>query len=269
MKCCVNQITFGERGFADVVAACAGAGFTAIELWLPHIERFLESGHRASEARRLLGDHGLEAAGACYVDGLFGPAGEAKRQAFDRAKGRFELCQELGAPVITCVGSGPTEPTPEDYRHAVERTREVGELAESFGLTVGIEFIAGVHFLGTLATTARLVEEADRPNVGVLLDTFHFFAGSSKVSDFDDLGRRGIVFVHLNDAPDVPRETLTDSQRVLPGDGCFPLTEILELIEQSGYDGHYSVELFNAALWAEEPAAVARKAFLACQCLAT
>jgi sugar phosphate isomerase/epimerase len=268
VKFCINQVTFGERGFPEVVAACAAGGFDALELWLPYVERFLAEGHSEAEARRLLQDHGVAAAGACYVDRLFDSTGDGKREAFDRAKSRFELCQALGAPTIALVGDGPARLTRADYGHAVERAREAGELADSFGLTVAIEFVAGFPFLGTLSTTARLVEEVDRPNVGILFDTFHFYAGRSKSEDFECVGRRGIAFVHLNDAPDVPRETLTDAQRVLPGEGCFPLLEMLDRIEQSGYEGCYSVELFNADLWAQDPVEVARKARAACDCLA-
>lgn len=268
MRFAINQVTLGEREFRDVVEACSQAGFAAMELWLPHLEAYFAGGHSASDARAVLGDNGVVAAGACFVAGLLGSNAESKREAFDAAKARFELCQELGAEAIACVGDGPQAPAPDDYGHAAERAREIGDLAESFGLTVGLEFVAGFPFLGTLATTARLVAEADHPHVGVLLDTFHFWAGRSKMADFEGLGDAPITFVHLNDVADVPRETLTDAQRVLPGDGVLPLAEVVSRIEATGYDGYYSLELFNRALWELPPAEAARQAYAACQRLA-
>ena len=268
MRFCMNQVTFGERDFRAVVEACASAGFEAIEVWLPYIEREAAAGWSVEEARTLLDDHGVRAAAACYVDGLFGRAGDGKREAFDAAKARFELAQALGADLIACVGNGPADPTPDDYEHAADRAREMGDLAASFGLGVAVEFVAGLPFLGTLATAARLVERADHADVGLLFDCFHFYAGRSKLADFRLLGRHGIALVHLTDARDVPRETLRDGDRVLPGDGCFPLADLLARVERSGFDGYYSVELFNAELFAQEPAAVATKARGACDALA-
>lgn len=268
MRFCINQVTLGQdRDLEEAVKACSQAGFTAMELWLPSIEKYLADGHSVSDARAVLSDNGVVAAGACFVMGLLASDADAKRVAFDVARARFELSQELGAAEIACVGDGPARPVPDDYVHAAERAREVGDLAESFGLIVGIEFVAGFPFLGTLATAARLVADADHHQVGVLVDTFHLWAGRSKLADFDALGETPIALVHLNDVADVPRETLTDADRVLPGDGVMPLADILGRIQATGYDGYYSIELFNQALWAQDPVDAARQCFDACQCL--
>ncbi|MFW6162660.1 MAG: sugar phosphate isomerase/epimerase family protein [Planctomycetota bacterium] len=268
MRFAINQVTLGERDFREVAEACSQAGFTAMEFWLPHIQAYLAGGHSVCDVRAILNDNGVVAAGACFVMGLLGSNAESKREAFDVAKARFELCQELGAGAIACVGDGPEQPSPEDYDHAVERAREIGDLAESFDLTVGLEFVAGLPFLGTLATTGRLVAQADHSHVGVLLDTFHFWAGRSKMADFDGLGDAPITFVHLNDVANAPRETLTDTERVLPGDGVLPLADVMARVEATGYDGYYSLELFDRTLWEQPPAEAARRAFAACQRLA-
>lgn len=268
MRFCLNPITLGEREFPVGIEAAAKAGFTAVELWLPHVEKFLAAGHSLAEARAILRDNAIEAAGACFVAGLITSTGEAKRKAFDAAKARFELCQELGARTIVCVGDGPAAPTLEDYTTAAEQTREVCDLATSFGLTVALEFVAGFPFLGTLASAARVVNDADHVHLGILFDCFHFWAGRSKMEDFDRLRGAPIAFVHLNDARDLPREILRDSDRVLPGQGCFPLRQIVQRIRQTGYDGYYSLELFNPEFWAADPFVAAERCFQACELFA-
>jgi len=268
VKFCLNPITLGERDLPTAVEASAKAGFTALELWLPHVERFVAEGRPAADARALLKDHGLEAAGACYVAGLLTSTGDAKRKAFDAAKARFELCQELGARAIVCVGDGPAAPTLDDYHTAAEQAREVCDLAGSFGLGVALEFVAGFPFIGTLATAAKVVNDADHHNLGILFDCFHFWAGRSKMEDFDALRGAPIAFVHLNDARSLPRELLRDSDRVLPGQGAFPLREIVRRIAATGYDGYYSLELFNPELWAADPFDAAARCHEACQAFA-
>jgi len=265
VRLCINPVTLGERGFAAGVEASAKAGFRAVELWLPHVEAFIASGHSAAEARALLKDNGLEVAGACFVAGLITSTGEAKRRAFDAAKARFELAQELGARTICCVGDGPPAPTLDDYHCAAEQTREVCDLASSFGLSVALEFVSGLGFIATLATAARIVADADHTGLGILFDCFHFWTGPSKTEDFDRLLGSPIAMVHLNDAPDLPRETLRDSDRVLPGRGCLPLRDIVRRIAATGYDGYYSLELFSAELAAADPFEAAARCHQACE----
>ena len=43
--------------------------------------------------------------------------------------------------------------------------------------------------------------------------------------------------------------THRDADRVLPGEGLLDVPEILGTIERCGYDGFFSIELFNADLW--------------------
>lgn len=268
MKFCLNAITLGERPYPVAIEAAAKAGFAAVELWLPHAERYIAEGRTPAEARTVLRDNGLEAAGACFVAGLLTSTGEAKRKAFDTAKARFELCQELGAKTITCVGDGPAAPTMDDYHTAAEQAREIGDLAASFGLSVALEFIAGLPFIASLATAAKVVGDADHPHLGILLDCFHFWAGRSKMDDFARLRGAPIAFVHINDARDLPREILRDADRLLPGQGCLPLAQIVQRIQHSGYDGYYSLELFSPELAAAEPFEAAARCRQACERLA-
>jgi len=261
----MNPITFGESvDFRTTVEACAQAEIDAMELWLPHVETFLAGGHSAEDARTVLDDNGVMAVGACYVAGLIDSEGDKKVAAFDRAKERFELCEALDVPALCCVGDGPSHPTDMDYTHATDRLREVADFAASFGVKIAIEFVAGFPFIGTLDTALRLVRLAEHGNLGVLFDFFHFCKGSSKMADLASLRERDVVICHLNDAPNRFREILCDADRVLPGEGAFPLAEIVAGLEASGFDGYYSLELFNPTLWKRPPehvALLARKAF--------
>jgi len=269
VRFCINPITFGDPGYVASLEAAAAGGFDAVELWLPHVERYLQEGHSPAEARAVLDEAGLKPAGACFVANLLTSTGEAKREAFDVAKARFELCQTLGAETIVCVADGPQQPTPDDYSQAAEQAREVGDLASSFGLTVGLEFGAGAPFVGTLATAARLVHEAEHHALGITFDFFHFYAGASKEADFDRLNGVPILTVHLTDAEDLPREMLRGGHRVLPGQGCFPLEDLARKLRETGFEGYYSLELFNPALRERDAAEVAREAHEACQRLAS
>jgi sugar phosphate isomerase/epimerase len=63
----------------------------------------------------------------------------------------------------------------------------------------------------------------------------------------------------LNDYPaDPPRETIGDRDRVFPGDGIAPLTQILRDLHASDNRAVLSLELFNPTYWKQDPLTVAR-----------
>jgi len=74
------------------------------------------------------------------------------------------------------------------------------------------------------------------------------------------LSPSAIHVIHLNDYPaDPPRQTITDANRILPGDGIAPLTEVFRNLRDSGFNGHLSLELFNRDYWKRSPVKVARE----------
>ena len=76
----------------------------------------------------------------------------------------------------------------------------------------------------------------------------------------DDLltisGDRLAIF-HINDIPASPPPTWqTDSDRVMVGDGIADLRRAIANLRTISYRGPISLELFNEALWAADPAEV-------------
>ena len=98
-----------------------------------------------------------------------------------------------------------------------------------------------------------MVEGCGEPNVGVCLDLFHFYTGPSKFEDLDRLSVDRLAHVQIADIAGVPRELATDADRILPGDGDFHLSPILDKLRALGYEGYVSVELMNPTLWRANP----------------
>ena len=64
---------------------------------------------------------------------------------------------------------------------------------------------------------------------------------------------------HMNDYPaSPPREKATDADRVYPGDGVAPFTQILRDLHGIGFRGFLSLELFNKKYYQQDPLVVAR-----------
>src|SRR5262249_33894996 len=114
-------------------------------------------------------------------------------------------------------------------------------------------------FLATLGTLMKLLRDAAHPNVRPMLDCYHFWSGMSKFEDLELLRAGELAHVHFQDTPEMPRELLTSTTRVIPGDGVTPLVRILKKLTEKGYAGSLSVELFLPEFQQGDPYEVARR----------
>jgi 2-keto-myo-inositol isomerase len=129
-----------------------------------------------------------------------------------------------------------------------------GDLARQYGVMLGIEFVSlappvGPFVLDSLTKARALVEQVAHPNVGTILDLFHFYRSAGHVSEIAQMQPGQLLHVHFCDVMDLPRQELDDKHRVLPGDGLLPLEETAETLLAYGYDGYLSLELLNEDLW--------------------
>jgi sugar phosphate isomerase/epimerase len=126
---------------------------------------------------------------------------------------------------------------------------------------MGLEFIGPSPHLSALATAAKVCHLVDSPFLGVTLDFMHFTLGKSKSEDFDLLRAQDIAIVHLDDAPDLAREITNDYDRVYPGDGDYPVVELLKKVKATGFTGPVSLELFNKEYAQQDTLEVARTGY--------
>ena len=149
--------------------------------------------------------------------------------------------------------------TLDDYKASPDLIREAGEIAKPYRMTVMIEFTRNSSFLSTLTSSLKVIREAAHPNVRPMLDCYHFWSGLNKFEDLDLLHSGELAHVHFQDVPDMPRELLDNTTRIIPGDGVSPLVRILRKLAEKGYSGPLSVELFLPEFQQGDPYEVARR----------
>jgi 2-keto-myo-inositol isomerase len=255
---CINQATTRKADFKTSMEAYRKAGFSLVELWLDSVQPFLKS-ENVSVARRLMSDQGLEPRSACceceplFFRGLQNP--DEKWADFKR---KLDLASSLGANRFVLCSGVSEEVKPSDYDAAVPNLHEIGELGKQFDIVIGVEFIRGAKFVGCVETAANLVRKTGHPNLRVLVDTFHFYAGISKLTDIEKLNTGDISWIHVNDVPAMPRELLQDTDRVYVGQGVMPLEAIMRTLAKV-YEGPVSFEAFRYA--DDDPFTVAKESF--------
>ena len=87
-------------------------------------------------------------------------------------------------------------------------------------------------------------------NLGVQLDSWHWFNAQETQQDLLTLRGQDVITVDLNDAPTgLTLDTYRDNNRELPAaTGVIPVKQFLDALLQIGYDGPIQAEPFNAAL---------------------
>lgn len=225
--------------------------------------------------------HGLEGALAFLreqhvVIGAFGLPVEWRQ---DDATFRSGLAQ-LGVHAAAAAALGCTrcttwmmpsqpEPTAPWTARAIRRLRACAEILGHFGIRLGLEPVAPHHlrrlyphpFIWDFPGGLRICEGIDRQNVGLLVDSFHWYCSGGSVEDLRALPPEAIVHVHINDAPaGLPLEEQEDRGRLFPGEGVIDLATFLSVLREKQYDGCVSLEVLTNQPLAGTPDQLAARA---------
>ena len=145
-----------------------------------------------------------------------------------------------------------------NFRQHVRRLRQVAEILGDCGQRFGLEYVgpktswtAARHsFVHTMAETQELIAEIGRDNVGLVLDSWHWYTAGETEADLLSLGNQDVVACDLNDAPaGIAVDEQMDLSRELPcATGVIDLKTFLTALIKIGYDGPIRAEPFNKRL---------------------
>jgi 2-keto-myo-inositol isomerase len=252
---CLNASTIRPTPLAEKISVAAQAGYSGIELWHDELEAYCTSGGTIAEVRRMLGDAGLEVPTTIYLRNWCDTVGVPHRLGLDECERRMDVAAELNAP--HCIAS-PAAGTV-DVSLAANNYAELLELGQSRGVLPSFEYLGFVQQLCTLESAIEIVELSGHPQATIIIDPFHNYRGGGSFETLQRLRPEQIAISHFNDTPaDPPRAVQHDEHRVMPGEGCLDLSRWIQLLQQIGYRGWLSLELFNERLWRENPLLVAR-----------
>lgn len=146
-------------------------------------------------------------------------------------------------------------PYDENFLWHVERFRPIAQVLRDNGCRFGIEFIgpktmrAGhkYEFIHTPEGLLELAQAIGTGNVGLLLDSWHWYTAHGTVPDLAKLTNDEVVAVHVNDAPaGITVDEQIDQVRALPAEtGVIDIAGFLQALQRIGYDGPVTVEPFS------------------------
>ena len=157
--------------------------------------------------------------------------------------------------MITWIMSSSDTPKEELRATYLRRFSESARVLAKWNVRLGLEFLGPLHlrkqfryeFIWKMNEMLQFTKECG-PNVGLLLDAWHWHLAGATTRDIINAGRERIVHIHFDDAPNLPADQIRDNQRLLPGEGVINLTGFLQALQQIGYNDALSVEVFGRGL---------------------
>ncbi|MDA0588428.1 MAG: sugar phosphate isomerase/epimerase [Planctomycetota bacterium] len=252
---CLNTSTIrGQKIPLDQeIDLAAKAGYDGIEPWIREIEAYVKNGGKVSELRKRIDGHGLKVESAIGFANWIVNDEETRKKALEQAKVEMSLVRELGGTHIAAPPAGATRDVKLDLFEAARHYHALLEVGRSVGVIPQVEVWGFSENLARLGEAMFVAIEAGHPDACLLPDVYHIFKGGSDFAGLKMIAGTQIHCFHVNDYPaEPPRETISDKDRVYPGDGIAPLNDIFQTLAANGFQGALSLELFNPTYWSQD-----------------
>jgi len=197
-------------------------------------------------------DSGLRVTGFQVLRDFEGLSGHLHDYKIDIAKSMLQMCHALGCHVMLACSSTSTHAT-SDTAALVRDLRKLAMLAIPMHINVAFEALSWGRTINEFPQAWDIITQADMPNLGLGVDSFHIFATKTPLDELEMLDPNKIFLVQLadfmwNEIKTVEERISTARTfRVFPGEGVHSdgLAALVTKLHELGYRGDYSFEVFN------------------------
>jgi sugar phosphate isomerase/epimerase len=229
--------------------AIRGAGFTQVMLNATDIVGHPDGEQAAIAAVRA---SGLRVTGFQVLRDFEGLSGHLHAYKVDIAKAMLEMCRALGSRLLLACSSGSAHASgePELLKKDLQK---LAMLALPLDIRVAYEALSWGRHVNLLTQAWEIVQDADRSNLGLCIDSYHALANGGEIKAAADIDPRKVFLVQLSDflwqETRSPQDRLETARhyRVFPGEGVHSaqVLELVRILDDGGYRGDYSFEVFN------------------------
>lgn len=219
-KLSLDSLTLTDTTPQTAIRAAAEAGFDACSLWIippPLFPSPLLTPATERECASVLADTGIEVI-ALEVFDLHSLAG------VEDAMPLLEMGARLGGKAALAINYSNA-----DRNEAADILAAYAEAAAGFGLAVNLEPVCGGQSQ-TLAEATELIRRSGA-DIGLCFDPHHLIRAGGGLTDVKAVPPGLIRYVQVCDGPlpQPPEIAATEAvcERLYPGDGSFPLVDLL------------------------------------------
>jgi protein FrlC len=227
----------------EAIRRIAAIGYDGVEIGCaaPHAWPAYLSKERRAELRNLLEASGLQAVSLLPTPGGgpgFNPASPLpeEREATVRYYNEvIDLASDLGAKKVLYIAGWQIFGT--SRQQAWDRTKncldQIASHADKKGITIVVEpTAAATNLIETADDAMELMRSVARDNVKVMFDTLHALYRNEIPADYVRAMRDDLVHIHVS-----------DSNRVIPGEGRVDWIGLMQALNECGYDGYLTMEI--------------------------
>lgn len=240
----------------DKLNAIAARGYDAVEIFENDL---LCAPQTAREIGAICRDLGLKVAMLQPFRDYEGLTPDLREKAEERMRRKFAVMEELDTDLILlCSNCSPTAGG--DRAQLLDDLGRIAGIAGDHGKRIAYEALAWGTHINDHRDAWGLVRDVDHPALGLTLDSFHSLARGIPSSSIADIRADKLFIVQWADAPILQMDPLNWSRhfRCMPGQGDFDLTDYGAQLRRIGYDGYWSLEIFNDRFRAGSASQIAR-----------
>lgn len=245
-----GTLTANRVPWPDFARLAAKTGYLGVDV---NLGKAMEAGVDATRA--LLAELRLKPA----VVGLpveFRKDDTGFKQGLEKLTDAAAFSAAIGCPrMSTWIMPSTDTPKAELRKIYLDRFRACADVLSRSHLRLGLENVSPLHlrkrspheFIWRTDEMLAFAKEIG-PNVGLLLDSWHWHHAGGTVKDILTAGKDRIIHVQAADAPNIPPEKILDSERLMPGEGIIDFNAFFGALKKIGYADGVSPEIFGRGL---------------------
>ncbi len=254
---CLDTATIRPASLEDKIKFAAEAGYDAIEPWDRELETYEKEGGNLKDLGKKIRDRGLFVPSMIGLWNALPPTPETFEESLKDTRRRMRMAADVGCQHVQVIGN--TAGDNWDQKWVAARYRDIVEIGiNEFDLRPALVFVK-FQPIKTFGQALGVALDANHPQAMVIPDTFHMYISGGGFEALKQVKGDSIAIFQFADAPANPGpDELKDADRVYPGDGILPLSEVLRDLKATGFQGCISLELYNPNYWQQDLSKVAR-----------
>ncbi len=249
---CLNTSTIrGQKlDIVQEIDVAGKAGYDAMEPWFDRLNAYAEAGGSLKDLGKRIADYGMTVESAIGFAPWIVNDNQKRAAGLEQAKREMDRLAQIGGIRMAAPPAGTSRDEKIELPAMAERYAKLLEIGESIGVIPQIEMWGSHPVIGRVSTAVSIAIECGHPKACFLGDVYHTYKAGCAFEGLNLLGPQALQVFHFNDYPaDPPRESISDADRVYPGDGIAPLDDILQGWVNVGATPVLSLEVFNRSYW--------------------
>lgn len=246
-RLCINTVSIGQGNFRDKIKVIADNNIQYISLWYDDVkDEDLEA------VKQLFKINSLTPVAMTFLGPFNQISKEEEAAAREEDRKKIEIASALGIDTILALTGARNGLSDKDAISLLKRSlKMLSGKCQEHGIRIAFEPIHYMYqdewtYISTFEEAFNIVSDIGSKNLGLMLDVYHVWMEPMVLTKIENSNGKIFGF-QLSDWRPINR---SKTDRVLPGEGCIPLNEIIDSAEKAGWRSWYDIEIFSDELWA-------------------